>query len=302
MIIMIFGALLTLALLPANKVIRTDGSRVSLHKISNWKRESVEVLRLFMDYRMLILIPLFAGSNWFYTYQFNVLNGPNFMSIRARALNNFLYWLFQIIGAGLFGLFLDSSRLGSRRARAIYGDLITLVIITALWIATIFIQMNYTRQSILEPGYVKLDVLDPRYPGIVVVYSLFGIVDAMYQGYIYWLMGTMTNDVERAARYGGFYKTIQNACKAIADQLEATEVAYMTQLIIIFTINTVGLLLALFVAKGVPNVTFETIENLENGLTVGTLVGGRLRDINSKNNLTVHTDESLSNELEKSHV
>ncbi|GAA5808766.1 hypothetical protein MFLAVUS_002162 [Mucor flavus] len=301
MVIMTFGALLTLALLPSNKVVRSDGSRVSFHKISNWKRECVEVLRLFKDPRMLILIPLFAGSNWFYTYQFNGINAPGFMSIRARALNNFLYWLFQIIGAGLFGVFLDSSKVGTRKARAIYGNIVTLVILTALWIATIFIQKGYTRESLLEPSYVKLDVTDPKYPGIVVVYSLFGLIDAMYQGYIYWLLGTMTNDVERAARYGGFYKTIQNACKAVADQLEATEVAYMTQLIVIFSINTVGLLLAFIVAKGVPDVTVETIENLEDGHAVGTLVGGQLENIGDENG-SVHMNERLSNKAEKSQV
>ena len=134
MAIMTFGALLTLALLPANKVIRSDGSQVSLHKISNWKRESLEVFKLFKDPKMLILIPLFAGSNWFYTYQWNEFNAPGFMSIRARALNNLLYWLFQIIGAGLFGYFLDSTRFGNRKKRAVLGNIFNLVVISAIWI------------------------------------------------------------------------------------------------------------------------------------------------------------------------
>ncbi|GAA5813326.1 hypothetical protein MFLAVUS_006803 [Mucor flavus] len=283
MVIMTLGAFMALAVLPANKVIRADGSKVSFHKISNWKREAIEVLKLFKDPRMLILIPLFAGSNWFYTYQFNVMNTPGFMTIRARALNNFLYWLFQIIGAGIFGIFLDSTKIGSRKARAIYGNALTLVIMTALWIATIFIQKTYTRESIAVPGYVQLDIDNPQYPGIVVVYTLFGLADAIYQGYIYWLLGTMTNDVERAARYGGFYKTIQNAAKAISDQLEATKTPYMTQLIVVFALNTVGVLLAFIVSKGVPNVTVETIENLEDGHVVGTLVGGQLEDVDNGN-------------------
>ncbi|GAA5814981.1 hypothetical protein MFLAVUS_008485 [Mucor flavus] len=297
-VIMTFGALLTLALLRSNKVVRADGSRVSFHKISNWKRETIEVLKLFKDPRMLILIPLFAGSNWFYTYQFNGIKSPGFTSIRARDLNNFLYWLFQIIGAGLFGVFLDPTKIGSRKARAIYGNILNLVIITALWIAAIFIQKGYTRESVLAPDYVKLDITDPKYPGIVVVYALFGVIDAMYQDYIYWLLGTMTNDVERAARYGGFYKTIQNACNAVANQLEAKKVSYMAQLIIVFTINVVGLLLALIVAKGIPDVT---IENLEDGHAVGTLVGGQLEDIGDGNG-SVHLSERLSDKVDKSEV
>ncbi|CAO3653907.1 unnamed protein product [Mucor hiemalis] len=280
--IMIVGSLLTLALLPANKVIRSDGSQVSLHKFSNWKREAVEVLKLFGDWRMLILIPLFAGSNWFYTYQFNVYNGPGFLTIRARALNNLLYWLFQIIGAGLFGAFLDSTKVGSRKQRAMYGNTITLVIIVGLWIGAVVIQKTFTREIVTVKGYVGIDVFDSRYPGLVVEYALFGLIDAVYQGFVYWLMGTMTNDTERAARYGGFYKTIQNASNAIANQLEAQQVAYMTQLIVVFALNVVGLLLAYVVSYTVPNVTVETIDNLQDGHAVGTLVGGQLENIEDR--------------------
>jgi hypothetical protein len=294
MVIMAFGAMLTLALLPSSKVIRADGSHVSLHKFSNWKRESIEVLKLFKDWRMLLLIPLFAGSNWFYTYQFNVYNGPGFMHIRARALNNLLYWLFQIVGAGVFGWFLDSSKLGSRKQRAMYGNTITLVIILALWIGAVVIQTRFTRESIKDTAtWVQIDVYDKEYPGLVIEYALFGLIDAVYQGFIYWLMGTMTNDTERAARYGGFYKTIQNAANAIANQLESQQVAYMTQLIVVFVINIVGLLLSFVVSWTVPNVTVETVDNLTDGNAVGTMVGGQ---IESLDNIDEHKEGGSINE------
>ncbi|KAI9364802.1 major facilitator superfamily domain-containing protein [Pilaira anomala] len=283
MVIMAVGSLLTLALLPASKVIRSDGAQVSLHKFSNWKREAVEVIKLFKDWRMLILIPLFAGSNWFYTYQFNVYNAPNFMSIRARSLNNVLYWLFQIIGAGVFGWFMDYAKLGSRKKRAIYGNTISLLIIVSLWIGAIVIQKTFTRESILLDTNVPIDVYHSRYPGLVIEYALFGLIDAIYQGFIYWILGTMTNDTERAARYGGFYKTIQNAANAIANQLESTKVPYMTQLIVVFAINVVGLLLAYVVSTTIPDVTVETVDNLHDGHAVGTLVGGQLETIENHN-------------------
>ncbi|KAL9537220.1 hypothetical protein MBANPS3_011974 [Mucor bainieri] len=284
MVIMAFGAMLTLALLPASKVVRSDGAHVSLHKLSNWKREAIEVMKLFKDWRMLILIPLFAGSNWFYIYQFQVYNGPGFMSIRARSLNNLLYWLFQIIGAGIFGWFLDAAKLGSRKQRAMIGNTLTLVIITALWIGAIIVQKGFTREAVApNSGWVKVDVFDKQYGGLVVEYALFGLIDAIYQGFIYWLMGTMTNDTERAARYGGFYKTIQNAANAIANQLEAQHVPYMTQLIVVFVINVVGLVLAYVVSYTVPNVTVETVDNLADGHAVGTMVGGQIENLENVN-------------------
>lgn len=303
-VVMAFGAFLTLALLPASKVIRADGSQVSLHKLSNWKRESFEVLKLFKDPKMIMLIPLFAGSNWFYTYQFNEYNAPGFMTIRARALNNLLYWLFQIIGAGIFGLALDSTKLGDRRKRALLGNAFNLIFILAIWIGAIFVQKTFTREGIKDKStWIEVDVMDSKYAGYVILYALFGFVDAIYQGFAYWLMGTMTNDTERAARYGGFYKTIQNAAAAIANVLEAREVPYMTQLIICFVLNTVGLAIALIVSARVPNVTVETIDNLQDGIAQGTLVGGHLEQSEHiEENTSVHLNDRNSEKVEKSEV
>ncbi|RCH85645.1 hypothetical protein CU097_008604 [Rhizopus azygosporus] len=296
MVIMAVGSLVTLALLPPRKVVRSDGSHVSLHKFSNWRREALEVIKLFLDWRMLVLIPFFAGSNWFYTYQFNVYNGPNFMSIRARALNNLLYWLFQIIGAGLFGTFLDYQRIGSRRTRAFAGCTITLIVILALWIGAFVIQSRFTRESVQpSTGYISIDVFDPQYPGLVVEYALFGLIDSVYQGFAYWLMGTMTNDTERAARYGGFYKTIQNAAAAVANQLEANKISYMSQLITVFVINVVGLLLAYIVCWTVPEVTVETVDNLVDGHNAATLVGGHVEQLaESKETPVVEVEEKTA--------
>ncbi|KAI8381564.1 major facilitator superfamily domain-containing protein [Radiomyces spectabilis] len=278
-IIMAFGAFLAFALLPASKVIRSDGTPVSLHKFSNWRREAIEIFRLFLDWRMLILIPLFAGSNWFYTYQFQVYNGGGFFDLRARGLNNLLYWLFQIIGAGFFGWLLDLTALGTRRRRAFIGNTLVLVILSALWIGCIFIQKRFTRESVKDPNFKQISVDSPGYAGYVIEYALFGFADAIYQGFIYWLLGTMTNDTERAARFGGFYKTIQNAANAIASQIDAIHTPFMTELAVTFAINTAGLILAYVVCWTVPNVTIEEVDNLQDGVGAEKMIGGRVETI-----------------------
>ncbi|CAO3593347.1 unnamed protein product [Absidia cylindrospora] len=279
MVLMAFGAFLAFGLTPPSKVIRNDGTQVSLHKFSNWKREAIEVFKLFLNWRMLILIPLFASSNWFYTYQFQVYNGGGYFNLRARSLNNLLYWLFQIIGGGFFGWLLDLKALGGRRQRAIIGNTIVLVVCVALWIGAIFVQKNFTYESAKALATEdKTDVYTPGYAGMVVEYAFFGFMDSIYQGFIYWLMGTMTNDTERAARYGGFYKTIQNAFNAVAAQLDAQHVPYMTQLIIVFVLNVVGIVLAYVVCFTVPDVTVEEIDNLQGVEGKETIVGGRLED------------------------
>ncbi|KAF7729528.1 hypothetical protein EC973_004202 [Apophysomyces ossiformis] len=277
MIVMFFGAILALALLPANKVIRHDGSVVSLHKFSNWRREMIAIFKLFRNWRMLILIPLFAGSNWFYVYQFQVYNGPNYITMHGRTINNFVYWWCQILGAAFFGWLMDWERLGRRKSRAYIGNTIVLVTLSSLWIACIFIQRRFTREMVMNPQFKEIDIDHPEYPGMCVLYALFGFADSIYQGFIYWLIGTMTNDTERAARFGGFYKTIQNAANAIASQVDATGTPYMTELAITFAINAIGLLLAYVVCWTVPDVTIEEVE-LADG-AVEQMVGGQIHNM-----------------------
>ena len=55
------------------------------------------------------------------------------VSTACGALNNLLYWLSQIIGAGVMGLFLDFKGL-RRRVRAFGGWIILFTIIN--WLAT----------------------------------------------------------------------------------------------------------------------------------------------------------------------
>jgi hypothetical protein len=281
MCIMGFGSFLSLALLPSHKVIRSNGSPVSLHKFSNWKRECIEIVKLFKDWKMICLIPLFAGSNWFYTYQFQVYNGGGFFDLRARSLNNLIYWLCQIIGAGVFGWLLDWSRLGNRRWRAILGNTFILLVLVASWIGAIFVQKKFSYESVHEVGYVQVDVETPGYAGYIILYAVFGFVDAIYQGFIYWLLGTMTNDTERAARYGGFYKTIQNAFAAIAAQVDAIHTPFMTQIYINLAIEGVGLILAYIVCFKVSDVTVEHVDNLIDGHNPEVMVGGQIETIES---------------------
>ncbi|KAI7904919.1 major facilitator superfamily domain-containing protein [Cokeromyces recurvatus] len=285
MCIMGFGALLSLVLLPASKVIRPNGSPVSLHKFSNWRREAIEVFKLFKDWKMICLIPLFAGSNWFYTYQFQVYNGGGYFDLRARSINNLIYWLCQILGAGILGWLLDWSRLGNRRLRAILGNTFILLVLVASWIGAIFVQKNFTYDSVKVPGYVQTTVYSEGYAGYCILFAVFGLVDAFYQGFIYWLLGTMTNDTERAARYGGFYKTIQNAAAAIAAQVDAIHVPFMTQIYINLAIEGCGLILAYLVCIKVPNVTVEQVDNLIDGSAPELLVGGQVESLEDGNEI-----------------
>jgi hypothetical protein len=89
----------------------------------------------------------------------------------------------------------------------------------------------------------------------------------------------MTNDTERAARYGGFYKTIQNAANSIVGQVDAIGTPFMTELAVSFALNAAGLLLAYIVCLTIPDVTEETVDNLQGVEGESKLVGGHYEGI-----------------------
>ncbi|CAM6092097.1 unnamed protein product [Calypogeia fissa] len=256
-IIMVLGSLLSLALLPPRKVIRDDGHPVSMVRASSWRTEAVEILKLFSDWRMITLSPMFLASNWFYTYQFNCVNGGGLFTTRTRALNGTLYWLAQILGSNMMGHFLDSTRQVSSGGRtpALVGLTLLLFVSTCIWGGGLAFQLTFTRDSVAI--WSEADRIDLgnvyRYAGPVILYSLYGLFDAVFQTYCYWLMGAMTNDSRKAARFVGFYKAVQNAGAALAGQLDAHKVSYLIQFLINWTLVTVGCLAAYFVAFWLPH-------------------------------------------------
>ncbi|PBK60015.1 hypothetical protein ARMSODRAFT_982586 [Armillaria solidipes] len=68
----------------------------------------------------------------------------------------------------------------------------------------------YTRESV-APEAEKMDIYDHGYVGRMGFYIFCGILDAMWQTTVYWLMGPMLNDPSKLAFFAGFYKSIQSA-------------------------------------------------------------------------------------------
>lgn len=109
MILMFLGAVLAWSLVDARHILRADGSRVILMKHPTWQSEIRGLWEVFRtDSYIVLLFPMFFASNWFYTYHFADVNLARF-NIRTRALNNTLYWMSQIIGAGIAGYALDTT-------------------------------------------------------------------------------------------------------------------------------------------------------------------------------------------------
>ncbi|XP_021858677.2 UNC93-like protein 1 [Spinacia oleracea] len=245
-----FGAILSLGILPPSEVIRDDGSVCTHIKYSNVATEVVEILKLFLNWKMLLIVPAAWGSNFFYTYQFNNVNGELF-NLRTRGFNNVFYWGAQMLGSVGIGYLMDFS-FQSRRKRGFLGILVVGLLGTAIWGGGLANQLRYSRNHVPE----KLDFKDSgaAYAGPFLLYFSYGLLDAMFQSMVYWIIGALADDSETLSRYSGFYKGVQSAGAAVAWQIDVHSVSYLNQLIVNWVLTTVSYpLLLLLIIYGVKD-------------------------------------------------
>ncbi|CAG8587728.1 6026_t:CDS:2 [Diversispora eburnea] len=252
-ILMGLGALLCLTLLPPSKVVRDDGKHINIKKFPNWKEEIIGVLKLFLDWKIILLTPMFLASNWYYAYQFNAVNAFYF-NIRTRSFNNLWYWAVQILSATIFGRFLDVNNL-SRKTRGIYGLLIIAITITANWIGGLFFQLTFKRTDQIT----QKDIFDSGFIEVLILYTFYGMNDAMYQCYAYWVMGAQTNDVSLLSKYAGYYKSIQSAGGAISFRIDAVNTNFLVELLICWVLLTISIPCTYIVILGIKDTSDDDI-------------------------------------------
>lgn len=225
LVLTFLGAVLAWGLVDAKKIVRPDGTRVIVMKNPTWKTELIGLYETLRDDPyILLLFPMFFASNWFYTYQFNEVNGAYF-NTRTKALNNVLYWTAQIFGACIFGFALDLPFRRTLRAKAGWGALFVLTMV--IWGGGYAFQKTYTRESTSATDYAGKDWTDSGYIGPMFLYIFYGFYDAAWQTCVYWFMGSLTNNGRKLANYAGFYKGIQSTGAAIIWRLDAIGIPYM---------------------------------------------------------------------------
>ncbi|KAI9452191.1 MFS general substrate transporter [Lactarius psammicola] len=243
MILTGMGSLIPLLMADPEKMIRTDGSKVTTPRQPSWRTEIYGLyVALRTDPMIVFLFPMFLASNWFYTWQFNDYNAALF-NIRARSLNNLVYWVSQILGSVSIGLLLDQHQF-PRRARAFAGWTILLIFVLIVHIWAFFYQRTYTRQS-RPPDGLKMDIYDKAYTGHLFLYIFCGLLDSMWQTTAYWMMGAMSNDPAKLAYFAGFYKSIQSAGAAGVWRADAMKVPYMNLFLSTWALLIAGLIFSL---------------------------------------------------------
>ncbi|KIJ70444.1 hypothetical protein HYDPIDRAFT_105168 [Hydnomerulius pinastri MD-312] len=269
LILTLIGVALAPLMADPAKIIRTDGTKVVLPSHPSWKHEFYSLYAALMaDPSILLLFPMFFASNYFYTWQQNDYNAALF-NIRTRSLNAFLYWTAQIFGSVFIGYFvLDQTKL-RRRTRAYLGwaILVAMVFIVHIW--AYFYQRTYTRASTPSDG-VKMDFNDSAFPAHVWLYIFCGLLDSMWQTFVYWLLGAMSNDLAKLAVFIGFYKGIQSAGAAGAWRADAVLLPYMNIFISTWVLCAAGMVFALpMIYYRIKDHTGPDDETLESKLHAG---------------------------------
>jgi hypothetical protein len=180
------GAALAWTLVDAKSVVRSDGTRVILMKNPTWKTEILGMGQVFLsDPYILFMFPMFFASNFFYTYQFNEVNGVRF-NTPTKALNGVLYWTMQIVGAYVFGYALDYKHI-RRSVRARIAWVVLFIITFAIWGGGYAFQKGYTREQTDQVATYKLMSWSSKgYVGPMFLYMFYGFYDAAFQTCVYW--------------------------------------------------------------------------------------------------------------------
>lgn len=268
MIIMISSIFTSLLILPPNHVVRADGTLVELLPSITVAVELREFAKLFRDWRMIALLPLFFTSNYFYAYQASVVSA--LYNARTRALSSFLTNLGSIVGANFIGAVLDHTPL-KRRGRAITAFAVVAFIQLLMYASALAFQVQYDlKRPDAEKGIDARhwDWTNPGTRGPLMLFLLFFIGDAAYQGLAYYILSSLTNDPFRLARMTGYYKGLQSAGAAIAFGMDAVATPYLTELIVCFALVLFSFPLALLVVLKIKDSSYEDektyhVENID---------------------------------------
>ncbi|KAM3425984.1 hypothetical protein NHJ13734_009752 [Beauveria thailandica] len=228
LVIMVFGWTLGFLICSPNHV-----RLAQLHRAVETEKNTIAgmlkmTLSTLMKWRVPCMIPLFFSANVFYSYQQNNVNVFTF-NPRTRSLNGALYWLSQMAGGLLTGLILDLPML-SRPNRARLGWFFLFGTGMIIWGGGYHFPL-WQDEFFAEGGKQTLDFKNSRKAvGPMFLYVFYGLYDALWQGFAYWLIGTESNSTSRAAILVGLYKGLQAAGAALAWRLNALRLAPIKQL------------------------------------------------------------------------
>ncbi|KAI0665814.1 hypothetical protein C8Q78DRAFT_1111437 [Trametes maxima] len=217
--IIFVGVVSSFLVLPPNRVIRSDGTIIKLQTASKPHEEVVGMMRLFKDWRMLALVPMFFASNYFYAYQ-GAVNTTRFDGF-TRVLNTTPEGVGAIIGALLIGYFVPDFNFFHRCTRGYLGLATVASMVIVIWSVALAWQVTFTCAL------------------------------------AYWIMSAMTNDPFTLARYAGLYKALQSAGSASSFGMDVVKTPFLNEHLASWIMMLVSFPLAYLVIRSIKETNYN---------------------------------------------
>lgn len=146
-----------------------------------------------------------------------------------------------MFGGAAIGLILDMPWF-NRPKRALCGWVFVFVTGNAIMGGGLAYELWFEKQGRIQ----FIDLTDSKlYVGPCFLYIFYGMFDAFWQGFAYWMLGALCNTPKEAARYVGVYKSLQCVGGAVAFRLTANHLAPMKQFTFNWAMTGAALLVAL---------------------------------------------------------
>ncbi|RKF58905.1 UNC93-like protein [Golovinomyces cichoracearum] len=248
-VIMLCGCFIPLLLIPSDQVIRIDGSQVVLPQMPTWRTEIKGMYHVLQqNIWVLTLFPFFAASNWYYTYQANDFNVPNF-TLRTRFFNGLWSNFFSMVGVWVMGTFLDGTFKVihiDRPMRARLGIIFLFISTFVTWGSGWLFAMHSKRGQSPVP-LIDLEETH-RYVPYGAIYIAFAFYDGCFQSYANWILGSLSNNSATLSHYAGWYRSIQSAASAVVWRLDGLDISYRSMYISTWCILIISVTTTFYVA------------------------------------------------------
>ncbi|GAA5834419.1 hypothetical protein JCM11251_007983 [Rhodosporidiobolus azoricus] len=188
----------------ADKVQRKDRTKIVIPNQTSTKEQFSLLWKTVSSAKVGLLLPVFFTS-WFY-WGFGSSFLTLYFSVRARALASLLSAVCGVLVGILFGFFLDNQRL-SLQFRARVGAAVSFTLFSGMLIWSLVVQKEFSDNN---PG--KLDWTDKtgRFGKGFGMYVMLNAIGNGVQNYLYWLMGTLAQNLAEATRYAGLLRGIES--------------------------------------------------------------------------------------------
>ncbi|KAJ1986215.1 hypothetical protein H4R33_003490 [Dimargaris cristalligena] len=228
----IVAVLLSLLLVSPRYLTKDDGSPIVVPKFQGWRREIRLLFRAARDGPLVLFIPYFAITRFYYAYQFNGFNFTLF-TIRTRAINCIVYYLSSLTSSYVLGWLLDRPH-WSRRFRGLTLLAAILVMVLASYVGALAIQVHGQRTGRL------VDFTQVAYLGPLAVFMQWGALDAVINAFSLWALTLVFPHVESLDHHLGFLFLVQSIGTAVSWQLDAAQVSLLAQNLVVIGMTVFG--------------------------------------------------------------